>query len=90
MEPLTGIQKNYNNNVELADLANGLVCLCRSYRSIAIKSRLFHIHVKVPCSMFNNLVYKIIRTLCNRNKGQLVIIRNAVALIHCNVLLLQQ
>lgn len=62
-EPLTGIQKNYNNYMELANLlANGLVCLYGSYRSIAIKSRLFHYQLKVPCSMFINLVYKIIRT----------------------------
>ena len=46
---LAGIKNNYT---EIADLlADGLVCLCRSYGDISMK--LFHYQLKTPCSSFN-------------------------------------
>ncbi len=43
------IKSNYQKLIEIANLlAVGLVCLCRSYRGIIIKLRLFHNQLKTP------------------------------------------
>ena len=42
-----------NTYIEISSLlADALVCLCRSYRGIGNKLRLFHNKLKTPCSLF--------------------------------------
>ncbi len=45
-------------------LAVGLVCLCRSYRDIGIKLRLFHNQLKTPQSWFKHQFDDLICDLC--------------------------
>ncbi len=47
-DPVAGIKNNYYKLIEITSLLTvGLVCLCRPYRGISIKLRLFHNQLKV-------------------------------------------
>lgn len=51
---VTAIKNNYFNYVEIANLVtDGLIFLCRSYKGISRKLRLFHKQLKIPCCYFN-------------------------------------